>query len=196
MLVRSGIPVLLVAAPWLIRRVGRDYEARGRLTPLAAALVYAFYVLHAGLVISAALRNSGPLPLSRAPAVALGTLSILLGSGLGVAGAREFRSPEQISGLDPGQLVTDGVYRYSRNPQNVGWGIALLGISLAGRSGVALVLTAIFFAIFRLYAPIEERHLERTFGEEYRRYRDAAPRFLGLPRGHSGICPVQSRRHT
>lgn len=187
MVVRFGIPVLLAAAPWLIRRVGRDYEAQGQLTPLTAVLVYAFYVLHAGLVISPALRNPKPLPLSRVLAVALGTLSVLVGSGLGVAGARQFGSPEQVSGLEPGQLVTDGVYRYSRNPQNVGWGIALLGISLAGRSGVALVFTAIFFAVFRPYTPIEERHLERTFGEEYRRYRDVAPRFLGFPGGHSGI---------
>ncbi len=77
--------------------------------------------------------------------------------------------------------MTDGVYRYSRNPQNVGWGLVLLGVSLAGRSGAALLLTAVFFVVFRSYIPVEERHLERTFGEEYRRYRDATPRFLGLP---------------
>lgn len=181
MMVRSSIPVLLIAATWLIRRVGHDYEARGRLTPLTAAFVYAFYVLHAGLVISAALRKPGSLPLSRVPSATAGTLSILLGSGLVAAGIREFRSPEQVSGLEPGQLVTDGVYRYSRNPQNAGWGLVLLGISLAGRSSMALLLTVIFFAVFRSYTPIEECHLERNFGEDYRRYRDAAPRFLGLP---------------
>ncbi len=98
-MVRSGIPVLLIVAPWLIRRVGRDYEARGRLTPLTAAFVYAFYALHAGLVISAALRNPGTLPLPGTPAAVLGALATLLGSGLGAAGVREFSSPEQISGL-------------------------------------------------------------------------------------------------
>lgn len=84
-------------------------------------------------------------------------------------------------GLETGQLVKTGPYRYSRNPQVVGWGLALLGTAIAGRSAKALVLVGFFFLIHRLYFSMEERHLERTFGEEYRRYRNAAPRFLGLP---------------
>ena len=46
-----------------------------------------------------------------------------------------------------------------------------------GRSAMALVLVAAFFLIFRSHAFIEERPLERTFGEEYWSYRAEVPRF-------------------
>jgi protein-S-isoprenylcysteine O-methyltransferase Ste14 len=87
-----------------------------------------------------------------------------------------------MSALETGQLVKTGPYRYSRNPQIVGWGLALLGTAIAGRSAKALILVGFFFLIHRLHTPTEERHLERTFGEEYLRYRAEVPRFLGFPR--------------
>ena len=75
-----------------------------------------------------------------------------------------------------------GPYRYSRNPQVVGWGLTLLGAALIGRSFEALLLVVAFLLVHRLHLATEERYLERTFGEEYRRYRAKAPRFLGLPK--------------
>jgi protein-S-isoprenylcysteine O-methyltransferase Ste14 len=65
--------------------------------------------------------------------------------------------------------VKSGPYRFTRNPQVVGWGLALLGAALAGRSARALLLVAAFFLVHWSYLATEERHLERTFGEEYRR---------------------------
>ena len=58
----------------------------------------------------------------------------------------------------------------------------LLGAAVAGRSGAALVLTAIYWVgcVFAIRA--EEQVLERVFGEEYRKYRAAVPRYMRLPR--------------
>ena len=145
-------------------------------------LSWALYLLHTGLTVSAALHPSRPLPVKRKPAITLGGTCALLGSTLLGASVLKFRSFEQGSGLETEGLVTSGPYRFSRNPQVVGWGPALLGTSLASRSCAALLLTAAFFFAHGLHAPIEERHLERTFGEQYRRYRANVPRFLGLPR--------------
>ena len=171
---------------WLLRRVERDYEDRGKLSAQASFAGWALYMGHLWLTLSAALRRRKSLPagktMGRTLPAFVGGASALFGAYLFTAGVREFRSFEQMSGVETGQLVKSGPYRYSRNPQVVGWGLALFGAALAGRSVRALVLVGLFFLVHRLYFSIEERHLERTFGEEYRRYRAEAPRFLGLPR--------------
>jgi protein-S-isoprenylcysteine O-methyltransferase Ste14 len=165
-----------------LRRVERDYEEQEQLSSRTSAAGWVLYLVHAALTVSAARRRQRPLPVGKTLSVMPGGASALFGSYLFAAGVREFRSFEQMSGVEQGELVTSGPYRYSRNPQVAGWGLVLLGAAIAGRSAMALVLVAAFFLIHRLHAPIEERHLERTFGEEYRRYRMKVPRFLSLPR--------------
>lgn len=181
-LVSRMTPIFLaVWAAWLLRRVERDYEEQERLSPEASAAVWALYLLHAWLTLDAGRNPAMRLP-GKALAISLGLASMLSGTALSAWGVREFRSFEQMSGLEAGRLVKSGPYRISRNPQVVGWGVALLGISLASRSPGALLLTVFYFLVHRLHAPVEERHLERIFGEEYRRYQTKTPRFLGFPR--------------
>jgi protein-S-isoprenylcysteine O-methyltransferase Ste14 len=169
-------------AVWVLQKVERDYEEKGELSSGASALAWVLYLLHVGLTISASISPSKRLPADRKLATALGVTVAVSGGGLLAGAIREFRSFEQMSGLETGQLVKSGPYRYSRNPQVVGWLLALLGAALAGRSAKALILVGFFFLIHRLHTPTEERHLERTFGEEYLRYRAEVPRFLGFPR--------------
>jgi protein-S-isoprenylcysteine O-methyltransferase Ste14 len=76
-------------------------------------------------------------------------------------------------------LVTDGVFRYTRNPLYVGVSIALCGIALIAALDWVLVLIApacvlLHYAVVRR----EERYLEHKFGEAYRRYRERVPRYL------------------
>jgi protein-S-isoprenylcysteine O-methyltransferase Ste14 len=162
---------MLLSVAWLLRRADRDYEKLGRLSSRASLVAWVLYTLHAGLTLAA---SGDQRP--RGPGV-----TSLLGVALFVAAVREHRSLRQVSGLTAERLVTSGPYRFTRNPQIVGWGLALSGVAFRGRSPKALALVAGFVAAHRLYAPVEERHLERTFGAEYRRYRGEVPRFLGLP---------------
>lgn len=172
---------LSALAVWVLQRVEQDYKQKERLSRGSSALVWALYLAHAGLTFSASLRPPRPLPVSRKAATVLGASTAISGMGLSTAAIREFRSFKQMSALKTGRLVKTGPYRYSRNPQVVGWGLALLGIALAGRSAKALMLIGFYVLIHRLHAPTEERHLERTFDEEYRRYRTETPRFLKIP---------------
>lgn len=64
------------------------------------------------------------------------------------AGIVEFRSLQRVSGRRMDQLITTGIFRWSRNPQNVGWALALFGLAIAGRSGAALLLAALFWIMF------------------------------------------------
>lgn len=172
---------LALLAAWVLNKTRRDYETHGRLSATASLGGWLLYVTHLLVTLNAALHPKKTLPLHRDASLATGGSLVLFGVWLFTTAVRESRSFEQISGTETGNLVKSGPYRYSRNPQILGWGLTLLGASIAGRSQKALLLTAAFFFLHRIYLVSEERHLERTFGEEYRRYRAKTPRFLGLP---------------
>lgn len=77
-------------------------------------------------------------------------------------------------------LVTEGVYRWSRNPIYVGGIVAMVGVGLVFKLGWLLPLLvpsvlALHFGVVRR----EERYLEAKFGDEYRRYKASVPRYLG-----------------
>lgn len=61
--------------------------------------------------------------------------------------------------------------------------ILFVGVGLAARSPLALLLTAAMAVAVRVWLPPEERHLVDEFGEDYRGYASQVPRFLRLSRG-------------
>ena len=76
-------------------------------------------------------------------------------------------------------LVTSGPYRVSRNPGYLGMAFAYSGIAILSGALWALVpLVPSLFLIDRGVIRREERHLERTFGEEYARYRARTRRWI------------------
>ena len=81
---------------------------------------------------------------------------------------------------DPTQrLVAVGPYRYMRNPMITGVLAMIAGQALVLGSRLIGEWCMAFFAINQLYFMIlEEPGLERRFGESYRRYRAAVPRWL------------------
>lgn len=157
--------LLAPLAAWLLKKVERDYELRGQLSTEASAAGWILYVTHLLATLTAALRPGRQIQMHERQSTVLGGVLALSGCWFYFAAMREFRSFEQVSGTETGNLVKSGPYRYSRNPQILGWGLALLSASIAGRSPKALLLTAAFFLIHRLYFISEKQHLERSFGE-------------------------------
>ena len=77
------------------------------------------------------------------------------------------------------QLVAAGPYRHVRNPMISAVLAVLIGEALVFASASLGLYAAIFFAINWLYFVLhEEPGLERRFGESYRRYKRAVPRWL------------------
>ena len=179
-----GSEVILMAVyALLVWKVQRDYNTRGTLSPLATVGVWALYLLHSGLTGFAAWRSLWTLPFDQIVAGAIGGVFLIVGVGLTAAGIVAFRSFQRMSGLEANKLVTAGVYRYSRNPQNVGWGLVLLGAALMGRSALALMLAALFWLMLHVYlVEVEELYLDELFGEAYRKYRATIARYLGPPK--------------
>ena len=169
--------VFLVGALLVIRR---DFHRQGHLSRTASALAYGLYLVHALLMLYLSWQHVWLLPIDPAAAWSLGALMLGLGGWLFVYGVASCASPARVSGRRVDRLVTTGAYRYSRNPQNVGWVLVSIGVALMGRSGAALALLVPFAITIHAYlVRIEEPLLERTFGGAYRHYRATVPRYLG-----------------
>ena len=84
---------------------------------------------------------------------------------------------------DKTELVTDGIYAYSRNPAFLGFYLQYIGVLLM----YCNLLTGMFtvFAIVMLHLQIlqEERYLTATFGRAYLDYRHRVFRYLGRRKG-------------
>lgn len=77
------------------------------------------------------------------------------------------------------QLVTAGVYRWTRNPMYLGFVLFLLGVAIALQSFVGLALTA-FTAVFlhRFQIKPEEQALRRRFRASFDAYRARVRRWI------------------
>jgi protein-S-isoprenylcysteine O-methyltransferase Ste14 len=109
-----------------------------------------------------------------------GTIRLVFGglillSGLAVIFAaiglfrRAGENPEPWTGT--ATLVTDGIYRFTRNPMYLGMAFAHLGLALLlGSIGALLSLPLAVLAIGHFVIPAEEAYLAATLGEVYRDY--------------------------
>lgn len=176
-----AIAVVAAVALWSLLRMRGEF---GRVRSSASALgVWVIYLLHLAIVIVSAVRMLWPVPIPLELALVAGGVLLAGGVTLCAAGMWKFGSVRRMFGRDHSRLITEGIYAWSRNPQNVGWILAQFGISLMGRSGLALLMSAVFAVIFLVYVRYEERHLENVFGDEYREYLRRSHRFVGLPAG-------------
>jgi len=76
-------------------------------------------------------------------------------------------------------LVTDGWYRFTRNPMYLGMALMLFGGGMALGSLGAMLPTAAFVATVQSnFIEGEEQLLTETFGERYREYKSRVRRWL------------------
>ena len=76
-------------------------------------------------------------------------------------------------------IVTDGLFRFSRNPIYVSDTFLYVGLSLALNAGWALALTPVLVWIVHVgVIRREEEYLERKFGNDYLRYKQQVRRWV------------------
>jgi len=80
----------------------------------------------------------------------------------------------------PKKLIADGIYSWVRNPMLVGWFIMMFGLGILLNSfSLIVIFTPLFILINILYLKtIEEKEMEKKFGEEYLRYKERVPLFI------------------
>ena len=77
----------------------------------------------------------------------------------------------------PGYVLTRGPYGYCRHPMHVAGILIMSGWTIFYGSIAVLIAATILTLTFVTLAPSEERGIEATLGEEYRRYKAQVPRW-------------------
>lgn len=110
----------------------------------------------------------------------MGIVMIAAGAGLALPAVFAFRvAGTHVEPWKPASaLVTAGIFQWLRNPMYVGLIASLAGLAILLASDWTLVMT-VAFALLLHFGVVkrEERYLEAKFGDAYRRYRDAVPRY-------------------
>jgi protein-S-isoprenylcysteine O-methyltransferase Ste14 len=113
--------------------------------------------------------------------IAFGAIIVIAGLLTTVTGRRALvRHGTNVNPLKPSTaLVTDGAYRWTRNPLYVGMLAGLCGIAFIFSLDWLLLLLIPSFAIMH-FAVVkrEEQYLEQKFGDEHRRYKARVPRYV------------------
>lgn len=170
----------------------KEFDPRTRRMILVAwtvvlGAVY-FVVIPATLLV---LTEARAWPVWRLPGGRIAGVSLAI-AGLGLIGhcnhlfTRIGRG--SIVPIDPTRtLVVVGPYRWSRNPVFVGYLAMLSGMFLASGAAALLAYAVAFFFYLELFIRREEPDLLARFGDEYRRYMESVPRWIGFrARGRTG----------
>ena len=125
----------------------------------------------------------GAVAIDPLPRIAVALGWVITGVAFAVSGARAFRRARTtINPVQPDQatsLVTESVFRVSRNPMYVGLTAVLLGWAVFLASPWAF-LGPVVFALYitRFQIVPEERILASKFGADYTAYRNKVRRWL------------------
>ncbi len=135
-----------------------------------------------GLVFSTFLPDFPFSALSAPIRLAAGVIVIAIGGGVVTWCFLTFQqhgTNVQIADGGTKTLVTDGPYRFSRNPIYLGLAIGHLGLAvLAGSLWTALFLAPIIAVLQWGVIQREEAFLEHKFGEDYRNYMARTRRWI------------------
>ena len=145
------------------------------IAPAPVLYAVAFLV---GLAVEFALPTS---PLQRVVELWLGAVIILVSIPIVISAVRALaRGRTAFDARKPTtSIVTDGAFRYSRNPTYLS--LTLLYVGLAFVVGSLWVLLLVVPAVAVTHWGVvmrEERYLESKFGEEYRRYAQTVRRWI------------------
>jgi protein-S-isoprenylcysteine O-methyltransferase Ste14 len=111
----------------------------------------------------------------------VGILPLVLGLALNVtADARLKQCRTTVKPFQrPAALVTNGVYRMTRNPMYLGFVLILLGVALLlGSLSAFFIIPPVAVLMEAVFIRREERLMDGTFGREWLAYREKVRRWI------------------
>lgn len=161
--------------------VRNDYLKKGRLTLVSTSMEFLIFALHANfmyLFLPVRWPNIPSIPenvILRTISIVLiiiGFLIVAVGmSGLGYG--RTMGHGKKI-------LKTNGLYKYSRNPQLIGYGMILIAFVVLYLSWFSIGWFIIYLVIAYFMVKTEEEFLANNYAEEYQKYCNDVPRLIKL----------------
>ena len=104
----------------------------------------------------------------------VGTIMLLYAAGLFI---RTGQNPEPWKTTP--SIVTDGIYRWTRNPMYVGMALWQAAIALwLANAWIAVMILPALVAVYHIAIKPEEQYLEEKFGEAYLEYKERVRRWL------------------
>lgn len=82
----------------------------------------------------------------------------------------------------PDQLITKGLYHFSRHPMYLATFFICLGTGFATGSWLFILITIIMVLCFHKEALLEERYCLDQYGNDYLKYMNSVPRWFGSPK--------------
>jgi protein-S-isoprenylcysteine O-methyltransferase Ste14 len=157
-------------------------ESTGARPDRPAVITHPPVLFVGALLTGAALDWLIPLPMlaptaGRVPGIALVVVGLILALWcIGLFHRAGTNAPTHLAAT---ALVTDGPYRFSRNPMYLAMTVLSIGVALWANSAWMLGLLIPTFVLLNIgvIGP-EERYLEAKFGDAYRQYRGRVRRWL------------------
>ncbi len=127
-----------------------------------------------GHLIAVALNRLGILELDKGVflVMAISSIMILTGLALIVLGWKKIHKATG--------LVKNGIYRYSRHPQYLGILLITSAFIIQWPTILTVIMWPILLIMYIRLAKKEEKEMEETFGEEFRKYKKEAPMLLKI----------------
>lgn len=124
-----------------------------------------------------------PLYIAMGVRIGIAALLVVVGEGISLAGIIWFRrakttiNPFKVSKASA--LVTDGVYRFTRNPMYLGMVLTLVGWCVFLSSLITLFFVPLFVLYINRFQIIpEEQALTSIFGDKYAEYKNKVRRWI------------------
>jgi len=80
------------------------------------------------------------------------------------------------------KVITKGLYSFTRNPTYIGLVLIQIGLGIACSSWLYLLLTVVLMILLNANLPAEERYCRYRYGDDYRKYKNRTPRWIGIPK--------------
>jgi protein-S-isoprenylcysteine O-methyltransferase Ste14 len=80
------------------------------------------------------------------------------------------------------KVITKGLYSFTRNPTYIGLVLMHVGLGIACSSWLYLLLAVALMVLLNANLSAEERYCLYRYGDDYQKYRDSTPRWIGTPK--------------
>ncbi|MCK5004126.1 MAG: hypothetical protein KAS21_03515 [Candidatus Aminicenantes bacterium] len=158
------------------------YLKNGKLTFLAGFSQFGIFAIHGFLLY---------LPnflFTNWPAIEVETISFLTGFIVCsvsllilILGFVNLGSFLRTMGINSNKLKVSGIYKYSRNPQILGYGLLLAGFGVLWPSWYIFAGLISYAFIIHKMVLTEEIHLENLYADKYVSYCNKTPRYFRYP---------------